>query len=340
VVKVCLAISGIRPDLPWSFVLLMLFFVIPLAYIFNQGISFLGNRVRNKSFGVLLISASSSIILLFLFHLLQKGLFIISFGYVAAYINYRREGKCSDLQTLLYGAVVIFIGFSVVCGMNYLLGSMTSGRVHDLQLMNLDLAIYGWLLNIDGSTGIYPLIHNGWAFQVLENAYRVLFLELFVVIFVILDNGENLSHFFRAFFSCYLLGLAIFFIYPAVGPFTYFPESFATAYEHTATFKMMHNVCTEYQNLIHGASHLTGFGYFVAVPSLHVAQAVLFQFFLLSSRPHFWAFLPANLILALSTFMLGFHYLIDVPAGFIVALVVILCFRFLKRRTIAQVSFC
>jgi membrane-associated phospholipid phosphatase len=76
----------------------------------------------------------------------------------------------------------------------------------------------------------------------------------------------------------------------------------------------MDGMASEYTASLQRTS-VNGFGYFVAIPSLHVALAVVLQAMLRFSPGHFWAFLPVNLVLALSTVLLGYHYLIDVVAG-------------------------
>ena len=61
---------------------------------------------------------------------------------------------------------------------------------------------------------------------------------------------------------------------------------------------------------------MTGFGYFVALPSLHVAMAVLLQFTIRQrSQIGAWVVAPINILLIASTFVLGYHYLADVPGG-------------------------
>jgi membrane-associated phospholipid phosphatase len=41
----------------------------------------------------------------------------------------------------------------------------------------------------------------------------------------------------------------------------------------------------------------------------------------------FWLFLPGNLLMVLSTVILGYHYLVDVPAGAILATALYLASR-------------
>lgn len=79
-------------------------------------------------------------------------------------------------------------------------------------------------------------------------------------------------------------------------------------------FRLMDGMAAEYTASLQQTS-VNGFGYFIAIPSLHVALAVVLQAMLRFSPGHFWAFLPVNLVLVLSTVLLGYHYLIDAVAG-------------------------
>src|SRR5262249_1606838 len=110
----------------------------------------------------------------------------------------------------------------------------------------------------------------------------------------------------------------IFLLFPTIGPTLADPNLFSKAYEYTQTYAIMRQMAAEYMAL-QGSGTLMGLGYFVALPSLHVAVAVLVQAFLYRSRTHFWLFLPINLLVAPATVALGYHYLLDVPAGVLLA---------------------
>jgi membrane-associated phospholipid phosphatase len=122
-------------------------------------------------------------------------------------------------------------------------------------------------------------------------------------------------------FGCYLLGLLAFLAYPAVGPCIAYPESLDPAYQTPLTADLMRQMAVEYRAAIAGGA-VNGFAYFVALPSLHVAVATLLQLFWAPHRIQFWTFLPVNLLMAASTVVLGYHYLVDVPPAVVLAGVV------------------
>jgi hypothetical protein len=76
----------------------------------------------------------------------------------------------------------------------------------------------------------------------------------------------------------------------------------------------MRLMAEEFQHLQTGGK-LTGMGYFVALPSLHVAVAVLVQMTFRRTPLLFWTWLPITVLVILSTNLLGYHYLVDLPAG-------------------------
>jgi membrane-associated phospholipid phosphatase len=81
----------------------------------------------------------------------------------------------------------------------------------------------------------------------------------------------------------------------------------------------MSSMATEYRHVIAG-EQLSGFGYFVALPSLHVAAATFIQRSVRQAPWLYWTLLPVNGLLALSTVLLGYHYLLDLPSGVLLGL--------------------
>jgi membrane-associated phospholipid phosphatase len=73
----------------------------------------------------------------------------------------------------------------------------------------------------------------------------------------------------------------------------------------------MEQMATEYRAVVsHG--RLNGFGYFVAPPSLHALVAVFVLGAVRRAPLLFWFLLPITSLLVGSTFLLGYHYLLDV----------------------------
>src|SRR5262249_11398211 len=146
------------------------------------------------------------------------------------------------------------------------------------------------------------------------NAYVMLFVAIVSTTLVLVRTRAALAPFLATFYGCYLVGLAAFLVYPVVGPCIYYPESFRADYEQTLTAGLMHGMATEYRAATSGG-RLSGLGYFVGIPSLHVAVVIVLQGFLRVSPVHFWVFLPVNVLCAASTVLLGYHYIVDAVGG-------------------------
>ena len=143
-------------------------------------------------------------------------------------------------------------------------------------------------------------------------------LVVVLLLVAVTRSSRDVARWLIVLFGAYAIGLAVFAIVPAVGPFAYQPDAFRPGFRTSFTFSVMTAVAGEYRQLLTGGP-LTGFGYFVAMPSLHVAVATLAQRALRPAPFLYWTFMPINILLISSTFLLGYHYFLDLPAGFVVA---------------------
>jgi membrane-associated phospholipid phosphatase len=225
------------------------------------------------------------------------------------------------LRPLAASVAVLFVGNGAVWSLNYLAGLLAGGRLHDAAVLETDLALCRWAFGTAGVEGMYPLVKCPFLFDFLESNYVMLYAEVFVVTFVLIQRRARLASFFAAVFACYLLGVVVFCVYPVFGPYLH-PGALHPDYRGSLTYQIMADGVAEFAAVRSGAS-VNGVAYFVGLPSLHAAMALLFQIYLYPSRGHFWVFLPINVFMALSTVLLGFHYLIDLPAGLLLPLLVL-----------------
>lgn len=313
--------TGINVILPWRLLVGLVFLAIPYAYCVTRGLFLLDYRFGIRPALVPFICMALGMLVLLLFSILNQFLLVILPLFLFLLIRDLRNFQPGFLKSLASSLVVIVVGYGTVWNLNYLFALATSTRLHDPAILRMDLAIYSWLFSRPVEyQGMFPLFASRVVFQLLENAYLMLFVELFVVILVLVWKKRGLAYFFRSVFCCYFLGLAIFFFYPIVGPCIYYPETLHQDYHSSQTHDLMQLMASEYAAVNKQAS-VNGSAYFVAMPSLHVAMALIFQIFLSASRVHFWVFVPVNVLMAVSTVLLGFHYVIDFPTGVLVALV-------------------
>ena len=314
---------GFHPVIPWTFLLLITFVIVPYSYGVTKAVFFLETWFPLAPRFIPPVGIFIGLTLTFAY---RMGNPFFQFACLLLFIIVIRD--CLHIKPgfprfLVGNILALFLGYGAVWNSNYLLARLTVNRLHDPTLMKADLAFYSWICGrpVD-KVGLFPLFESRLLFSILENAYLMLFAEIFVVLFVLHRMKEKIVPFFSCVFVCYFLGLTFFFLYPVVGPCILYPETFRYVFHETQTYHLMRGMASEYLAVTHTAS-LNGFGYFVAIPSLHVAIAVLIQRFLYVSPFHFYIFLPVNVLLSVSTFLLGYHYFLDFPSGILLALAVL-----------------
>ena len=320
------AAIGLVPTVPWMFLLLVVTMVVPLAVALVALGYDVEARCARHGLPLPPVAVAVGVAVAWLHRLqsprLQAIAALLLVGIGLAIVRRRVGG----VRPVLWGLLVLVLGYGTIWNLNYLAARATAGHIHDAALRDLDLAWYGWLggRRIASLDGFFPLVEAHPLFALLENAYAMLFTEVGLTILVLLRAGAPIVRFFVVLFACYAVGLAVFVLYPTVGPCIFEPESFRAAFRDTFTYGLMHRMAQEYASVVAGTTG-NGAAYFVALPSLHVAVATVLQRALATSRPHFWMMVPVNVLLASSTVLLGYHYLIDVPAGIALGLGIAWC---------------
>jgi membrane-associated phospholipid phosphatase len=319
--RASLTLAGVEIVVPWMFLAWIGLVAIPAAYSLTRLLDVVASYCPRPAWLMPLLGAALGLLAVWGFPRLAQAPLAVLMVFLALVVRDAPRASRASLITLAGSIGVVVVGYAAVWNLNYALAPTRTAGLHDPVLRAADIAVYGWLLPAASDyRALFPLVQHPPAFALLEHAYQMLFAELFVVLFVLVRCGQHPATFLRAVFLCYLLGLLVFFYWPAVGPCIAYPESFDPGFHGTATWRLMQSMAIEFAALGQGTA-LNGFAYFVAVPSLHVAMAILLQYFLRVSPWHFWAFLPVNVLMAASTVLLGYHYLLDAPAGALAAVV-------------------
>jgi PAP2 superfamily len=199
--------------------------------------------------------------------------------------------------------------------MNNVVLRLAGDRLIDPQLRWTDEVFYSHVLGITSYVGIFPLTKALPVFAFFENSYLSLAFLPMLVPMVLADQPRRIALFLATAVLCYALAGLIFLALPAVGPTVYFPDALDPRFKQTVTAAAIELMRAEATAIRSGLSPTTGLGYFIALPSLHAAMATVCQYHLRTSRPHFWMMLPVTVLLVLSTFLLGQHYIVDAVAG-------------------------
>ena len=161
--------------------------------------------------------------------------------------------------------------------------------------------------------------------------YFLLKIFAFSSIYCIVNDKEVFKRMVIAFSTTYILGLILYFLFPAQGPIYYYPEKFRSIESHiekTSNFQLQRSLWTAYEKvkqyppqefckLAKKSGVKNGIA---AFPSLHIAISCVLLFFLFRYvRIVFWLCFFPFLIMVLSTIYFGWHYVVDDIAGFLLA---------------------
>lgn len=312
--------AGIRATPPWQILFPFAAVALPYAYCLARPLLGIGGFLRRRA---ALVPATGALLgvlaLLFLPQLGQRLGMVLLLFYGLLAIDARRL-PAGYAHGLVAALLAISLGLATVCNINYLLAPTISGGLRDQALMRLDLRLYEWLLARPLShQALFPLVRSPLAFHVLETAYQMLFAEFVLVVLVLLWERRDPTRFLRTVFLSYFAAAIAFAVYPVVGPCIYYPDSFGATFQSTATHHLMRRLTAEFAAAVAGEPG-SGLAYFIAIPSLHAALAVICQRFLAPAPLIFWTFAPVNAAVLLSTVLLGYHYLIDIPCGVVLGL--------------------
>ena len=330
---IALLALGVVPGIPWEMIVSLAVHSVPMAATLAWALTSIDDRLSDRwRWAVVPGGIGFGLGLVWFFNWTIGPFVIVPAVLIAAWQFVIGKAK-TFVKPLGASLLILLLGYGTVWNINYLAGHLLPMEaLRDQELLDFDVALYrDWLGWQGGGVGLFPVVRSGWLLRFLEHAYMVYYDEVFLVILVLLYRRADLTRFFSIMFGCFLIGIPIFLLYPSIGPFTYQPETVLEGpWRGSSTFKLMSNVVRDWQALRAGAE-LQGYGYFIAMPSMHVAVATVLQVFSWQCKPVFWMLLPINVLLMLATFLLGWHYILDVPAGLAVAGVTLAGERLLRK---------
>jgi hypothetical protein len=220
------------------------------------------------------------------------------------------------MRAVVGSLLLIAALYAIIWNANYLVLLASRFRLQDGTALAIDL----WMYQRRDHYALFPLVHTPLLVMACERGYVSLFLGIFLTPILLVREPAALRRFVGQTAACYGLGLLVFVIWPIAGPCLMFPDSISSASSGESTRRFMQASLAEFDAIRSGGQPVSGFGYFVGLPSLHVAMAILMQWTIgRRSRLAGWIVAPMNVFAALATFVLGYHYLIDVAGGVILA---------------------
>jgi membrane-associated phospholipid phosphatase len=304
------------PSIPWDFLPGLIFFYIPFSYFVVELLRGLEGPLEQAGRAAPAAAMLVTLLILQVFMLVpgSQALTLGLFGCCVVHLLFVRREL---VAVMVLAVVTLFLLYGTVWNLNHLAGLWSLDRLQDAAMLEWDLEVYApWLGRplAENGDGLFPLFESRFWFEVMQAGYLMIFCEVFVVVLVLLRKGESLVPFFAVVLTAYVAAVAMFVVYPVVGPYHWNPASLRPEFRETITFQLMTELNKSYANIRADVAP-GGYVYVVGLPSLHVAMAMIMQRFMSGSPVQFWAFLPISTLMAVSTCYLGHHYLADALAG-------------------------
>jgi membrane-associated phospholipid phosphatase len=202
-------------------------------------------------------------------------------------------------------ALAMIAGAALVTGIQY-----TPFAPIDGALLACDRAVGFRTEALIAWTAAHPFLRRGLMF-----AYDSTDLQLVLVPLIPLlsRDARRLRVYILAIVYAYLLGGLFYYFFPSSGPATVIPSPHFLDVQQLTHVKFA---------MVHARRPVTTImGGMIAFPSFHVAWSALLPYAAAGRRKWFQAIAALNILVVLSTLLLGWHYLVDVPAGLLLAAV-------------------
>jgi hypothetical protein len=244
----------------------------------------------------------------------------------AAVLEWQRSsGLRREAAAILAPACYLFFGFLMILAYNCAIVSVRFGFATDPALAAIDR----WLLHGDS---VSALTH--WAveafplsfFRLLEFIYLGMFPQIgAAMILVALCEGRTRAlQFVGTILVSYYLALAIFYIWPAQGPFYLCPGHFSRFPASLQSYNLQRTLIQHALALWqHKPVARISTDYFIALPCMHIVQPLIVLWFLRRWKRIAIVLASYDVLLIGAILMLEMHYLIDILAGLLVAAIAI-----------------
>jgi hypothetical protein len=227
---------------------------------------------------------------------------------------------------VLAPAAYLFVGFLMVLAYNCAIVSVRFNFATDPALAAIDR----WLLH---GHSVSDLAH--WAVQVfplsffqgLEFIYFGMFPQIgaALILIALCDGRIRALQFIGTILVSYYLALAIFYVWPAQGPYYLCPGHFSRFPATLQCYKLQKTIIRDALALWrHELISRISTDYFIALPCMHIVQPMIVLWFLRRWRRIVIALAAYDVLLVAAILMLEMHYVIDIVVGLLVAAVAIL----------------
>ena len=247
----------------------------------------------------------------------------------AAWGEVRRERWTAKRLLIVAAAIVSFyVAYLAYRNLKASIPLLRPGDLFDAQLADLERTLF---FGTDPAEILHNILGTDFAAHALSVFYVafIVFLPLSLGLVLVFAQRLSVGLFFATALSInWILGIATYFILPALGPIYYDPGLFA-ALPHTEVTRLQELLMSDRVGFLADPNNGTPQA-IAAFASLHVAMSftALLAVYLLKLGRRWKQFLWAWLILTfVATVYLGWHYVVDDIAGILMAVVAIVLAR-------------
>ncbi|MGO9124600.1 MAG: phosphatase PAP2 family protein [Terriglobales bacterium] len=230
------------------------------------------------------------------------------------------------VRAILPPALYLFAGLLLVSAYNDIILSVRFFAATDVALNSMD----EWLL---GGMSVARLCH--WALQVLPLPVFQFLEFIYFGMFPVVGAGLILicQHYGRhrgmqfvgAILTAYYLALVIFYLWPSQGPYYLCPGHFSQFPSSLKTYAAQKGSVSGAEALWkHLPPSRISFDYYIALPCMHIVQPLIVMWFLRHSKNTVYVLSGYSILLAIAIVLLEWHYVVDVLAGVLVAIIAII----------------
>jgi membrane-associated phospholipid phosphatase len=239
------------------------------------------------------------------------GLIVVLIAAVFMKQRFQRSGLFVEMicQCYLFVVASFFFMGSII---------LTPFPVVDHQLQAIDVVMGFDLLGVMNWVASMP-----WLDKILSFSYDTWFFQIVLtpILLALLCQQREIDRYLVAVFASLLVGSMIYYFWPTIAP--------AGILESSHFLSGQHDLVTRFNEVHQGKEITVSGGGLISFPSFHVINSLLVTF---AWRRYRFVFIPLvilNIFSIFSTMGLGYHYIVDVIGGFIIAGLSIVLARYL-----------
>jgi hypothetical protein len=235
--------------------------------------------------------------------------------------RYRERGLSRAAGAVLPAAAYLFFGFLMILAYNSVIVSARYNFAYDPALAVIDHRLmlgYSVPELAHWAVRTFPLSF----FRGLEFIYFGMFPQIgAAIVWLSLSGGRTRSlQFVGTILLSYYIALALFYLWPAQGPYVlcleHFSEFPAGLQAYTIQKTLIAHALALWQ---HQPIQRISTDYFIGLPCMHIAQPLIVLWFLRRWKRVAWMLAGYDVLLAAAVLLLEWHYVADMIAGVLVA---------------------